>query len=67
MLGSEVVDYRVEVKELQHREGTREVLELGIKDYITDMMEASVTQRIFEQLTSVTGSYMLDVMPSCSC
>lgn len=57
MLGSEVVDYRVEVKELQHREGTREVLELGIKDYITDMMEASVTQRIGEQLTSVTGIY----------
>ena len=33
--GNEMIDYRVEVKQLQHRNGTREVIELDIEDFTT--------------------------------
>ena len=44
MLGEEVVDYRVEVKELRHRTGTRDVEQFDVDGYNTGMKETTVNQ-----------------------
>ena len=44
MLGSEVVGYRVEVKGLRHRDGTREVVQFDVDGFNTDMKEANINQ-----------------------
>lgn len=43
-LGNEVVDYRVEVKQLQHKTGTREVMEIPITDSTTVTEPYIITQ-----------------------
>ena len=44
VLGNEVVGYRVEVKELRHRAGTREVVQFGVDGFNTAMREATISQ-----------------------
>ena len=46
MLGSEVNDYQVEVKGLQHRAGTREVETFDVEELNTDMKEVSISQGV---------------------
>ena len=46
MLGSEVIDYRVEVKGLRHRDGTREVVQDKVAGFNTEMRETTISQRI---------------------
>ena len=46
MLGNEVVGYRVEVKGLRHRPGTREVVQFDVHGFNTDMNAATISQRI---------------------
>ena len=42
LLGSEVVSYQVIVNRLEHRPGTREVIQSGIYDEFVDIREVSV-------------------------
>ena len=46
LLGEEVVDYRVKVKELimSHRNGTREVEELDVDSFNTAIKQATISQ-----------------------
>ena len=44
LLGNEVVDYRVEVKGLRHRDGTREVVQFDVDGFNTEMRQATITQ-----------------------
>ena len=44
MLGNEVVGYQVDVKELRHRPGTREVVQLDVAGFNTDTKEATISQ-----------------------
>ena len=44
MLGNEVVGYRVEVKGLRHRSGTREVVQFDVAGFNTDMKVATISQ-----------------------
>ena len=43
-LGSEVVDYRVEVHRLEHSNGTREVVQSDVAGFNTEMTAATVNQ-----------------------
>ena len=47
-LGNEVVDYRVDIKQLQHRSGTREVMEVPITDSVTVTEPYIITQELSE-------------------
>ena len=49
-LGDEVTGYRVEVKELQHREDTKDVVPIDVMDFSTEVGEASVNQGLGENL-----------------
>ena len=42
LLGSEVVSYHVIVNRLEHRPGTREVIQFGVYDEFVDIREVSV-------------------------
>ena len=42
VLGHEVIGYRVEVKGLHHRDGTREVVQFNVSGFITDANEATI-------------------------
>ena len=42
--------YRVEVKELQHREDTKDVVPIDVMDFSTEVGEASVNQGLGENL-----------------
>ena len=42
MLGNEVVSYQVMVNRLEHRPGTREVIQSGVYEKFVDIREASV-------------------------
>ena len=44
VLGNEVVGYRVEVKGLRHKAGTREVIHFDVDGFNTDMKEATINQ-----------------------
>ena len=44
MLEDDVVGYQVQVKGLQHRDNTREVVEFDVVDFNTEMMEAFINQ-----------------------
>ena len=44
LLGEEVVNYRVKVKELSHRNGTREVEELDVDSFNTAIKQATISQ-----------------------
>ena len=44
VLGNEVVEYRVEVKGLQHRAGTRDVEQFDVAGFNTEIREATVSQ-----------------------
>ena len=44
MLGNEVVEYLVDVKGLQQRDGTREVEQFDVTGFNTEMREATVNQ-----------------------
>ena len=44
LLGGEVIDYLVEVKELRHRDGTRDVIQVDVDGFNTAMKEATVNQ-----------------------
>ena len=46
MLGSEVIDYRVEVKGLRHRVGTREVVQFEVDGFNTEMRETTISQEL---------------------
>ena len=46
VLEDDVVCYRVQVKGLQHRDNTREVVEFDIVDFSTKMTYAIVTEQI---------------------
>ena len=50
LLGSEVVGYRVEVKGLKHRDGTRNVMEFTVEDFNVKVSEAFVNQGLGGQL-----------------
>ena len=41
---SEIVGYRVDVKGLAHRDGTREVIQFSVTTFTTPMAEAILTQ-----------------------
>ena len=43
LLGSEVVSYQVIVNRLEHRPGTREVIQSALDEQFVDIREASVT------------------------
>ena len=42
VLGDEVIGYQVEVKELQHKDGTKDVVSVDITDFNTKLQEASL-------------------------
>ena len=44
VLGNEVVGYRVEVKGLHHRSGTREVVQFDVARFNTDLKAATISQ-----------------------
>ena len=44
LLGGEVIDYLVEVKELRHRDGTRDVIQVDVDGFNTAMKQANVNQ-----------------------
>ena len=44
VLGNEVVGYQVDVKEVRHRPGTREVVQLDVAGFNTDTKEATISQ-----------------------
>ena len=44
LLGEEVINYQVEVKELRHRDGTRDVIQVGVDGFNTAMKQATVNQ-----------------------
>ena len=44
MLASEVIDYRVEVKGLRHRDGTREVVQFEVDGFNTEMKETTISE-----------------------
>ena len=46
VLGSEVIDYRVEVKGLRHRDGTREVIQFMVDGFNTEMKETTISQEL---------------------
>ena len=46
VLGSEVIDYRVEVKGLRYRDGTREVVQVKVDGFNTEMKETTISQRL---------------------
>ena len=46
MLASEVIDYRVEVKGLRHRDGTREVIQFKVDEFNTEMRETTISQEL---------------------
>lgn len=47
-LGSEVVDYKVEVRELQHRSGAQKVTEVPIRNLATTMETYNISQGLSE-------------------
>ena len=53
VLGEEVVGYQVEVKELQHRPGTKDVTTIDITDFNTKMEEATLNEGLSEQFAMV--------------
>ena len=44
VLRNEVVGYRVDVKELCHRSGTREVVQFDVTGFNTEMKAATISQ-----------------------
>ena len=46
---SGIVGYQVEVEELRHRSGTREVEELSIEEFFTEAREVVITQGLGER------------------
>ena len=46
MLGNEVVGYRVEVKGLRQRPGTREVVHFDVAGFNTNLKAATISQRL---------------------
>ena len=46
VLGSEVIDYRVEVKGLRHRNDTREVVQFDVDEFNTEMKDTTISQRL---------------------
>ena len=46
LLGEEVIEYLVEVKELRHRDGTRDVIQVDVDGFNTTMKQATVNQRL---------------------
>jgi hypothetical protein len=48
VLGDEVIGYQVEVKELQHEDGTNDVVSVDITDFNTKLPEASLNEGLSE-------------------
>ena len=48
VLGNEVIDYQVEVNELSHRSGTREVVQSEVDGFNTEMRQATISQGLGE-------------------
>lgn len=48
VLGDEVIGYQVEVKELQHEDGTKDVVSVDITDFNTKLPEASINEGLSE-------------------
>ena len=42
--GEDVVDYQVDVKELRHREGTREIVQADVDNFTTAMKQVTITE-----------------------
>ena len=45
-LGNEVVAYRVDVKRLGHREGTREVVQFDVDRLSTNMKQVAISEDV---------------------
>ena len=65
VLGSEVVGYRVEVKGLHHRDGTREVVQFDVDGFNTDRKEATISQGLGNVGLDIECSQRLWLIP-CS-
>ena len=50
VLGDEVIGYQVEVKQLQHRGGTKEVISVDLTDFNTKSHKASLSEGLSESL-----------------
>ena len=50
MLGGEVIGYQVEVKELQHKDGTKDVVSVDITDFNTKLQEAFLNEGLSESI-----------------
>ena len=48
VLGDEVIGYQVEVKELQHKTGTKDVVSVNVTDFNTKVQEASLNEGLGE-------------------
>ena len=48
VLGDEVIGYQVEVKKLQHRDGTKDVVSIDVTDFNTKLHEASLSEGLSE-------------------
>ena len=65
VLGDEVIGYQVEVKELRHEDGTKDVVSVDITDFNTKLPEASINEGLSESfLFTLRDSYLSTIFYS---
>ena len=63
VLGDEVIGYQVEIKELQHKDGTKDVVSVDITDFNTKLPEASINEGLSESfLITLRDSHLPTIL-----
>ena len=52
VLGDEVIGYQVEVKELQHKDDTKDMVSVDVTDFNTKLQDASLHEGLSESFLS---------------